>query len=65
MVNQCRALPGVPGFPHFGHNGRVAWCVTHAFIVSASLPHGTLRIVAHGTKEDGGTRAAVTAGQIL
>jgi penicillin amidase len=21
---------GVPGFPHFGHNQRVAWCVTHA-----------------------------------
>lgn len=25
------AVPGVPGFPHFAHNGRVAWCVTHAF----------------------------------
>jgi len=24
------SFPGVPGFPHFGHNGRVAWCVTHA-----------------------------------
>ena len=23
------ALPGVPGFPHFGHNDRVAWCITH------------------------------------
>ncbi len=21
---------GLPGFPHFGHNGRVAWCVTNA-----------------------------------
>lgn len=21
---------GVPGFPHFGHNDRVAWCVTNA-----------------------------------
>lgn len=21
---------GVPGFPHFGHNERVAWCITHA-----------------------------------
>lgn len=21
---------GVPGFPHFGHNGRVAWAITHA-----------------------------------
>ena len=23
------SFPGVPGFPHFGHNRRVAWCVTH------------------------------------
>ena len=23
------AIPGVPGFPHFGHNQRVAWCITH------------------------------------
>ena len=25
-------VPGVPAFPHFAHNGRVAWCVTHAFM---------------------------------
>jgi len=24
------SFPGVPGFPHFGHNKHVAWCVTHA-----------------------------------
>lgn len=24
-------VPGVPGFPHFAHNGTVAWCVTHTF----------------------------------
>ena len=24
------SFPGVPGFPHFRHNARVAWCVTHA-----------------------------------
>ena len=24
-------VPGVPGFPHFAHNGSVAWCVTHTF----------------------------------
>jgi penicillin amidase len=24
------SFPGVPGFPHFGHNRDVAWCVTHA-----------------------------------
>ncbi len=23
------AFPGVPGFPHFGHNEDVAWCITH------------------------------------
>ena len=23
------SFAGVPGFPHFGHNGRVAWSVTH------------------------------------
>lgn len=22
-------FPGLPGFPHFGHNERVAWCITH------------------------------------
>src|SRR5229473_7642488 len=25
-------VPGVPGFPHFGHTADVAWCVTHAFV---------------------------------
>ena len=24
------SFPGIPGFPHFGHNDSVAWCVTHA-----------------------------------
>ncbi len=24
------SFPGVPGFPYFGHNAHVAWCVTHA-----------------------------------
>jgi penicillin G amidase len=23
-------FPGLPGFSHFGHNGRVAWAITHA-----------------------------------
>ncbi len=23
------SFPGVPGFPHFGHNARVAWGITH------------------------------------
>jgi penicillin amidase len=25
-------VPGVPGFPHVGHNEQVAWCVTVAFV---------------------------------
>jgi penicillin amidase len=25
-------VAGAPGFPNFGHNGKVAWCVTHAFV---------------------------------
>jgi penicillin amidase len=25
-------VPGVPAFPHYMHNGRVACCVTHAFV---------------------------------
>ena len=24
------SFPGLPGFPHFGHNRHVCWCVTHA-----------------------------------
>ena len=24
------SFAGVPGFPHFGHNAEVAWCITHA-----------------------------------
>ncbi len=23
------SFPGLPGFPHFGHNRNVAWCITH------------------------------------
>ncbi len=23
------SFAGVPGFPHFGHNAQVAWCITH------------------------------------
>lgn len=29
--------PGVPGFPHFGHNANVAWSVTVAFVDTADL----------------------------
>ncbi len=31
------AIPGVPGLPHFGHNDRVAWCITHAFLDDQDL----------------------------
>ena len=24
------SFPGLPGFPHFGHNPHICWCVTHA-----------------------------------
>ncbi len=24
------SFTGIPGFPHFGHNQNVAWCITHA-----------------------------------
>jgi penicillin G amidase len=53
------SIPGVPGFPHFGHNDRVAWCITHAaaddqdlyaFTAAslASLPARTERIEVRG-----------------
>jgi penicillin amidase len=29
--------PGVPGFPHFAHNGKVAWSVTVAFVDTADV----------------------------
>jgi penicillin amidase len=29
--------PGVPGFPHFAHNEKVAWCVTVAFVDTADV----------------------------
>jgi penicillin amidase len=30
-------FPGLPGFPHFGHNGRVAWAITHAMADNQDL----------------------------
>jgi penicillin G amidase len=47
------AIPGVPGFPHFGHNDRVAWCITHAMADDQDLYHGT---------EHDGVREVVAAG---
>jgi penicillin G amidase len=31
------AMPGVPGFSHFGHNARVAWSITHGMIDDQDL----------------------------
>ncbi|MFT7647448.1 MAG: penicillin amidase [Candidatus Poriferisodalaceae bacterium] len=31
------AFPGVPGFPHFGHNSGVAWCITHGMADDTDL----------------------------
>ncbi|MFV0259540.1 MAG: penicillin acylase family protein [Acidimicrobiales bacterium] len=31
------AFPGVPGLPHFGHNDRVAWCITHGMADDTDL----------------------------
>lgn len=30
-------IAGVPGFSHFGHNTRVAWCITHGMIDDQDL----------------------------
>ena len=30
-------FPGVPGFPHFGHNETVAWCITHGMADDTDL----------------------------
>ncbi|HEY0181666.1 MAG TPA: penicillin acylase family protein [Rhodopila sp.] len=47
-------VPGVPGFPHFAHNGRVAYCVTHAFMDIHDLFLERF--------EDGATRVLTEAG---
>ena len=31
------SFPGLPAFPHFGHNGKVAWCITHAMADTQDL----------------------------
>ncbi len=55
------AIPGVPGFPHFGHNDRVAWCITHAMAddqdVYQSAEHGGLREVGSEGQPDEPPRA--------
>jgi len=31
------SIPGVPGFPHFGHNADVAWSITHGMVDDQDL----------------------------
>lgn len=61
------AFPGVPGFPHFGHTGSVAWAVTNAMadyqdlfreqlraedgVVSALGPDGWEPVATHHAEE--------------
>lgn len=37
------SFPGVPGFPHFGHNADVAWCITHGMAddTDVFIEHGS------------------------
>lgn len=39
------AVPGVPGLPHFGHTGTVAWAITHAMADYQDLYRERLRRV--------------------
>ncbi|MEJ5867262.1 penicillin acylase family protein [Pseudokineococcus sp. 5B2Z-1] len=48
------AFPGVPGVPHFGHAGSVAWAVTNAMADYQDLLLERLRV--DGRDEDGGPR---------
>lgn len=54
------SFPGVPGFPHFGHNRDVAWCITHGMADDQDLFVLDLRRTADGVeyRHDGGWRTA-------
>lgn len=54
------SFPGVPGFPHFGHNADVAWCITHGMADDQDLFVLDLRRTDDGVsyRYDGGWRAA-------
>ena len=52
------AFPGVPGLPHFGHAGDVAWAITNAMADYQDLYDEELRRSADG----GSRRAAPSAG---
>jgi len=54
------SFPGVPGFPHFGHNAEVAWCITHGMADDQDLSVVDLRRGADGVehRRDGAWRTA-------
>ena len=45
------SFPGVPGFPHFGHNRDVAWSITHGMADDQDLYLERLRSEDNGTVE--------------
>ncbi len=51
------SMPGVPGFPHFGHNDRIAWCITHAMADDQDL----YRFEVPPSAADGGPRTELIA----
>ena len=57
------SIPGVPGFPHFGHNATVAWCITHGMADDQDVFLERLRTDSAGRVEyehDGAWRTART-----
>ncbi|MFB9738089.1 penicillin acylase family protein [Streptomyces thermocoprophilus] len=44
------AVPGVPGLPHFGHTGTVAWAITNAMADYQDLYHERLRRTGAGVE---------------
>jgi penicillin amidase len=44
------SFPGVPGFPHFGHNAEVAWCITHGMADDQDLSVVDLRRAGDGVE---------------
>lgn len=55
------SFPGVPGFPHFGHNADAAWCITHGMADDQDLFVVELRRQGRDEVEyrhDGGWRTA-------
>ena len=44
------SFPGVPGFPHFGHNADVAWCITHGMADDQDVFVEELRTTSEGVR---------------